>query len=395
MDTIIEPNDLFDFSLLSLSHPISIQGGAYFTKIQHNNKPVYIQTTKSLTRQGFVKTGKKYYCDLLFDQSSIPLIHWFENLEERCQQLILEKADTWFQSALEKSDVESAFNSIIRIFKSGKFYLVRTNIKTSSVTNEPIVKIYNENEIPMTYQEINNETNLVSILEIQGIKFTSRNFQIDIELKQMMVLDNEPLFDSCLIKNSKKEISKKTEENVEQPIIEDELPLEKEVSFLELSSSPNEDLPTSIELPEDNLETEQKESTISKEEGEQREPEEEHKNLESKLDDWNESLDLQIEELEPSIVEDPTEDIKEVTIEESSLENPLETITLKKPNQVYFELYKEARSKAKEAKKNLVLAYLEAKNIKKTYMLDSMDMSDDSDLDAEIDEISESELDGL
>ena len=50
---------------------------------------------------------------------------------------------------------------------------------------------------------ITNETNIISILEIQGIKFTSRNFQIEMELKQVMVLNNEPIFNSCLIKTSK------------------------------------------------------------------------------------------------------------------------------------------------------------------------------------------------
>jgi hypothetical protein len=67
---------------------------------------------------------------------------------------------------------------------------------------------------------------------------------------------------------------------------------------------------------------------------------------------------------------------------------------LKKPNQVYFELYKEARNKAKIAKKNALLAYLEAKKIKKTYMIENLNDSD-SDIDDEIDEVSESELEGL
>ena len=48
-----------------------------------------------------------------------------------------------------------------------------------------------------------NNLNIISILEIQGIKFTSRNFQIEIELKQVMVLNNEPLFNNCLIKTTK------------------------------------------------------------------------------------------------------------------------------------------------------------------------------------------------
>ncbi len=91
MENITEPNESFDFSKLSLAHPTGIQGGAYFTKILYNSKPLYIQTVKSLTRQGVVKSGKKYYCDLMFDNNAEVLIRWFENLEEKCQQLLFEK----------------------------------------------------------------------------------------------------------------------------------------------------------------------------------------------------------------------------------------------------------------------------------------------------------------
>ena len=106
MENIIDPNQDFDFTKLSLAQPVGIQGGAYFTKLLNNNKPLYIQTTKSLTRQGFVKSGKKYYCDLIFDNNSELLINWFEKLEDKCQNLIYEKSDSWFQNALEMNDVE-------------------------------------------------------------------------------------------------------------------------------------------------------------------------------------------------------------------------------------------------------------------------------------------------
>ena len=65
MENIFELNKPFDFSKLSLAHPSAIQGGAYFTKIEHGLKPLYIQTTKSQTKQGISKSGKKHYCDLV------------------------------------------------------------------------------------------------------------------------------------------------------------------------------------------------------------------------------------------------------------------------------------------------------------------------------------------
>jgi hypothetical protein len=374
MENIIEPNELFDFSKLTLAHPSGIQGGAYFTRIEHNNKPLYIQTTKSLTRQGFVKTGKKYYCDLMFDKNSEILINWFENLEEKCQKLIYEKKDSWFQNSLEENDIESAFNSIIRVYKSGKYYLVRTNVKNTR-TDEPAVKIYNENEIPLAITDVTNEISIVSILEIQGIKFTSRNFQIEIELKQVMVLDNEPIFNNCMIKTNKN----RTE-------LQEPKPLENVIKIVE------QDKIDSTETL-DNLDNLDDVETLDKQDNELEILDTlDIINESEKNENENISLELNFEDLDEINEENPN-DLSEVNMN-INLENSLDSIKLKKPNQVYFELYVEARKKAKLAKKNAILAYLEAKNIKKTYMLENINDSD-SDFDAEIDEASESELDGL
>jgi len=377
MDNIVEPNESFDFSKLSLAHPVGIQGGAYFTKIENNNKPLYIQTIKSQTRQGIVKTGKKYYCDLMFDKNAAPLISWFENLEERCQKLIFDRRDTWFQNNLEENDIESAFSSTIRVYKSGKFYLLRTNIKNHN--NMPAVKIYNEHEIPLTADDIKTETNIISILEIQGIKFTARNFQIEIDLKQVMILDNEPMFDNCLIKTSKRPVEpapvQETEDirALEKDDVLEELSVETIVAP-EPAAIIDGSLPA-MNDPLPQIETTDDLSITEAGGGEET------------------AIELEFEDLTGDIEENPNE-LKEINSLELSSGDTLETIQLKKPNQVYFEIYKAARNKAKAAKKNALLAYLEAKNIKKTYMLDNLNDSD-SDIDAEIDEVSESELDGL
>ena len=238
MENIIEPTKTFDFSKLSLAHPIGIQGGAYFTKIEYNKKPLYIQTVKSLTRQGFVKTGKKYYCDLMFDNNNEILINWFENLEEKCQKLIYEKKDDWFQGSLDEHDIESAFNSVMRLYKSGKYYLARTYVKNSK-DDTPIVKIYNEKKNVMSINDITQETEIISIIEIQGIKFTTRNFQIEIELKQIMVLNNEPTFESCLIKTNKT-ICEKTEVTEESTIKIDDFKSLEEIKKTDLFNKTSE-----------------------------------------------------------------------------------------------------------------------------------------------------------
>ena len=69
-----------------------------------------------------------------------------------------------------------------------------------------------------------------------------------------------------------------------------------------------------------------------------------------------------------------------------TLDMPLtldDTMTLKKPNEVYYDIYKAARRKAKSLRKDAIEAYLEAKEIKTKYNLDDTDLvsssSDDDD----------------
>ena len=430
MDNIIEPNNLFDFSKISLAHPVGIQGGAYFTKIEINNKPLYIQTSKSLSKQGFVKTGKKYYCDLLFDKNSEELINWFENLEVKCHKLIFEKKDIWFQGNLEENDIETAFNPLIRIYKSGKYYLLRTNVKNTK-DDIPAVKIYDENQLILGISDITLETEFISILEIQGIKFTSRNFQIEIEIKQIMVLNNNPIFDNCLIKSNKKTLEKPLEvnknietiiSNSDHLVVDNNLLSSKTSSIINEKENKSNSLETLKDLEEIDLlnllplEEPIKELNKSPFEDDDEEQEvddaEEVDDVEEvddaeevndveEVDDAeevNDEVDIQFEDLNNDLGKDihQNDKLKEINDIELNLEKNIETIKLKKPNQVYFELYKEARNKAKLAKKNAILAYLEAKNIKKTYMIENINDSDsDSDFDAEIDEVSESELENL
>ena len=423
MDNIIEPNETFDFSKLSLAHPTGIQGGAYFTKIQHMNKPLYIQTSKSLTRQGFVKNGKKYYCDLMFDKNAEILINWFENLEERCQKLVFEKSGSWFQNPLEMNDIESAFSSTIRIYKSGKYYLVRTNVKNNA-SNEPSIKIYDENETALGIDDITSEKEIISILEIQGIKFTSRNFQIEIELKQVMVLNNEPIFESCLIKTAKPKpvlennqtsflgIKNSLDNNIVKPSIKEKEQEKDFETFIEPLDSLENLIETKINSENinsiDNIDNKDVDLNIDLDNNKSLEDNTKfnslvsNKNVTQKITtsfsntDDNSNNDL-LEIDFTDLLEEPKneDDLKEMDFDELT-KNNLESLTLKKPNQVYFELYKEARNKAKMAKKAAIIAYLEVKNIKKTYMLENLNNSDsDSDFDAEIDEVSESELENF
>jgi hypothetical protein len=372
MSDIFDTNSQFPFDKISLITPSTVSGGVYFSKILINKTPLYIQSPKCKTKAGIIKTGKKMHTDLVFTNEDEEFIQWIETLEQTVRKHIYTNRERWFDMDLDEDDIESYFTPTVKLFKSGKQYIMRVNI-SQRIGGTPL-KIYDENESNVDSETINENTTLISILEVQGVRCSTKNFQIDIELKQIMVIQPVNLFEKCIIKTKKPST----------PYTLAKTPLDESES--ESSSEEEEDVI--------HISTEEKE--------EEKKEEDEEKKDEVKKDEVKEE-DVEEEDYEEDIEEDVEEDVEEedepetkerIEIkDEINDDNILEInldieeikdndiIHLKEKTEVYYQMYKEARQKAKLAKSLALSSYLEARRIKNLYMLDDIVDSDESDLD--------------
>jgi len=401
-------NNPFIFDNLSLTTPILLQDETYFTKIKYNKKPLYIETSKSLTKNGIVKNDKKYHCDLMFDYKSKKTIQWAELLEEKCQQLILSKSEKWFQNSLNINDIESSFNSIIRTYKCGKFHIIRTNIKKNQY-NLPFAKIYDENENILNYDDLNNNHEIISILEIQGIKFTTINFQLEIELKQIMIIKPDLQFEKCMLKYNNNivddidddinlitnNIDIIADDNTTNDIIIDNIDnISNEVTY---DITPNNidnisnEVTSDITLDDiDNISGEiiddigniSGEITDITPDGINNINNEVTDGISSgiidDIDNINNELTDDInsinnEQLQIIDLEDLTNLNNNTISLSNNKSNSLETtnILLKTPDEVHIKLYNDACQKALNAKNDAIIAFLNAKHIKDTYLINT------------------------
>ena len=342
MEVIYNANDEFPFSKLVLLKPTSMSGGNYFIKIRLNDYPVYIQTPKCSTKQGILKAGKKYFSDLMFTNEHESFIQWIEKLEDYCQKYIYAHRTEWFDTELELHDIENSFASCCKLYKSGKYYIVRSQVPTQM--GKCVLKIYNENEEVIELEDITEKNDIITILEIQGIKCSARSFQIEIEIKQMLVLPQTNLFEKCILVKSKPPVHR-------PPDTAEYLGKTLDNNSMRIDTS-------DIKI---NADGELADGEIAEE---QKPPE-------------NEMVFSKIDEV--SIVEDDPNELKEV---ELSLDEIPETeqIQIKHRNDVYYKMYQDAKRKAKMARDLALSSYLEAKQIKNTYMLEDLDDSD-SDLE--------------
>lgn len=410
MDSILEASDNFQFSSVKLSKPKSTTGGNWLIKFGINNNPLYLQTPKCNTRNGFLKAGKRYYTDLVFSNDNDEFIRWMENLENMCHEHLHENRAIWFDSnlMLERHDIENYFTSPMKIYKTGKYYILRVNVETN--LGVPALTIYNENNNKVDIDTINDTQDVISILEFKGIKCSSTSFQIDIEIKQMVTMKPVKIFSNCVIRLPSQYGTSINENKTENDNQND---LDKPI--IGINNAENTELDIHVPTLEDSGFNENNENMENSE------------IVISTLDNSNEigvgSLEKDINDIqkietgvtstEPEINDKPILENNEVTpdnlnepenkIDDTMIE-PIDTnelqefnidlddltedvnINIKKDKDIYYEMYREACRKAKIARDLALSSYLEAKRIKNQYMLDDLTDSDDSE-NEEMDEV--------
>jgi len=413
-------NDTFPFHKLSLANPHGIQGGAYFSKIKINeNEPFLFQTPKCSTKNGIVSTDKKIYCDLILDHDNETFINFLQELERNVQQLIYEKRDLWFHNNMEMENIEYFFNPIIRTYK--KHFLVRTYIQQPKhIKRTKSLQIYDANENRLTIKDVTKKNKIIAIVEGLGIKFTSSSFHLELCLRQIMILENKPIFHKCLIQHphpateyinpkitsahqeNDKEDTSKSEGNVgDMKMAEETAPAAAE----EAEAAPDAE---EAEAAPDAEEAEAAPDAEAAPEAEAAAPAAEAASAAEATEDTPTTLikrDNSINattapKVESSVVPQK-EDQRDIDLQtEAAGENtesleqtaplceikvdiPKEkgSVHLKDPIVVYREIYKKAMEKAKEARRLAIRAFLEAKQIKNTFLVGEVEDSEDDDLD--------------
>jgi len=403
---------------ITLANPQGLQGGAYFSKLKLFGNSVTIQTPRCKTKNGIVKTEKKTYCDLMFDKDDDNVVDFLESIEDKVKNLIYEKKDKWFHTDMDMDTIDYHWQNILRSYK-GTNILLRCFIKRpkSRLNSQPTIQIYDEDEALLKIEDITKDKTIMGLLEITGLKFTSQSFSLEFNLTQAMVLKEKVFRNKCLIKPvsaseqtvesttnnvilNTEELQSNTVDNSDDnsDVVENDVEVENnntdEISDHD-SSNDIEEAVKDVSIEQVQPEVEDNKLKLVNEHSIEEDIEEVVSNTSDSLqedamdvtDDNNaESLAKSEDQMtEPETVDNEsliinTEPLEKNTeLSEINLVMPedKETVQLKKPDEVYLEIYKEVKRRAKEAKKRAIEAYLEAKRIKSLYLLDEIESSDD------------------
>jgi hypothetical protein len=367
-NSIFDLNQRFNFSILNLGNPTLANNNNYVSKISHGmtNKNLYIQLPKCTTKQGIIKSSSKTYTELNFCISQKNVIDFFENLEKFCTEKIYNNRELWFyeSSNMEKTDIDELILSTMKPYKHGKNFLLKTYIKLDKLN------IYDENENKISIDDFDNTHEFIPLVNINNIKFSTKNFSIEIFLTQMMVLLPSDEFEKqLLIKTEQpKHLVKSNTITPTEPINNHESTNNITLNTIESNTESNtESSKNSTSLTTDILSESQEIITTSES-----------------------SPEIVTEEDTSALVKEPESsennefkylmngDLETVNIFDIH-ETKDNIIDLKSHEEIYLEIYKTAKQKAKEIRKNAIAAFLEAKKIKIKYNLDNLDIESSDD----------------
>jgi hypothetical protein len=347
---IYEICENFDFGSLKLENPTLLNANIYFSKLNTNpNKNFYVQLPKCKTKQGIIQANTKCFCDLEFNSSDKLIVEFFENLENYFIKEICNNKSLWFYDSdnISNDDINDFITPIMRSYKGGKKFLIKANIKQEKIN------LYDENEKKLTLADYDSNNEIIPLLNINGIRFSKSSFIIDIILVQFMVLyPSDTLENQLLIKiNKKKELTLESSNKVNT---EHKEKLDDENTKININFQP-------VKLVEDD-------------EKELKDKDNETKELKTTT-----SFKYLMDNLDTkqTLEDDYALEITDLDVISENSE-PLE---LKSHESIYLEIYKKAKQKAKEIRRNAVEAFLEAKNIKLKYNLTNIvnDSSSDED----------------
>jgi hypothetical protein len=368
---IFETNETFPIERLTLLTPKPIQGGNYFSRFHIDDSPIFVQLPKCSNKQGIQTSGtKKAYTDLQFTNDQERFLRWLETLTEKVQEIVLENSTKWFANEMDKGEIEETFQSPLKPYRSGQMYLMRVNIpiRMGKIT----LPIFDEEEKSVGSEMVKAGGYLLGVLEIQGLKYSTKSLQLELEMKQLLILPSLSIFEKCVFTTPHKSST--------APLPAPSAP--SAPSALNVITEPLSEVNTTEKPLEIQAEEEKPQETQAEEE--KREEKSEEKS-EEKPEEKQDILAISsTTELVESLPKSPSEEIPkqdelqdvDICLENMTLQ-PVDTIQLKNSKEIYYKMYRQARQKAKLARDLAISSYLESRHIKNVYVLE--DLSDEED----------------
>jgi len=208
--------DILDYKTLTLNNivyedPKKNKGGSYISEMKYvtelgEKKPIIIQTPRLASSQGISKIDTRCHIELDFDKDHWPFYEFITDLDDHNIVIVEKYSDTWFKQKFPMDVVEEFYKSPVKLGRGKNPPKLKLRIPMTQ--GELGCEIFDSNKHAIDYTTIGEESKIISVLHLIGLRF----------LKQQVICEWVPLQLKVYTTNQS---SKKREYLIDETLLSD------------------------------------------------------------------------------------------------------------------------------------------------------------------------------
>ena len=186
--------------------PVKTAGGCLISRTFYKHLdqeiPIYIQTPRLKVNSDLEILDSKTYIELELDKRHINFYEFINNIDDQNIKETFTNSKDWFQEKLPMDVVDDFYKTNIKMRKYNKSPIIKFKIPLYKNNSRKSCDIFGDDLKPVDVNEIKQNTDVICILELEGIKFFKQRFETEWKVVQLRVYKPKEELMPCLINES-------------------------------------------------------------------------------------------------------------------------------------------------------------------------------------------------
>ena len=178
--------DNIDISKINYSKPEKI-GPSYFASMSYedNLKPLLIQTGKLKCFNGIkeMKDKKNPYLEVEVPKGKFDMYDLFLSLDDQNIKTTVKHSEEWFKKDLPLEAIDDMYKRTTKPFKKDSNPSLKFRLPV--IKNEVQCSIYNQQKVFIDLDEVKEDSEVILILHVKGLKILKQYFYCDCYISQI------------------------------------------------------------------------------------------------------------------------------------------------------------------------------------------------------------------
>ena len=187
MKDIIKCDDV-DISEINYMNPEKINQ-SYFASMNYSNKsqPLYIQTPKLKCKTNIsdLKDKKIPYLEVEVPRDKMYIYDFLLSLDDNNIKKTVENSQEWFGKEIPLEAIDDMYKRTTRPFKKNTLPSIRLRLPT--IKNDIKCGVYNQHRVFVGLDQVTDNSDVVIILHIRGLKILKTTYYCDCYISQIKV----------------------------------------------------------------------------------------------------------------------------------------------------------------------------------------------------------------